>query len=325
MKSQTKQLDFTGQKIFVGIDVHKTTWKVATCTKNTKSTRWPVTIQKPFVINVKSYLDKHFAGAQFLCAYEAGFSGFWIKEELEKVGLSTLVAHAADIPTSDKERKQKEDKRDARKIATALRGGQIEGIYVPTQQAQLDRSIVRERYSIAKSLRRVKSQIKSHLAFFNMEISDKKLEKYWSSRYIAWLEEQRESHSDERLGLQIARLHSMRKTMLLSNRSIRKLSQAERHQKLFGILISVPGVGLLTSMLLIGEIIDMGRFANFDSLCSYVGFIPTTNSSAEKDRKGNLTKRCNGRLRSALVESSWSAIKNDQELLLKYEKFKERM
>ena len=325
MKSQAKQLDFTGQEIYVGMDVHKNTWRLATCTRHTKATRWPVTIQKPFVENVKKYLNKLFPGADFVCAYEAGFSGFWIKEELEKAGIQTLVAHAADIPTSDKERKHKEDKRDARKIANALKHGQIEGIYIPSQQAQLDRSIMRERYSIAKSLRRVKSQIKSHLAFFNIEICEEKLDQHWSKKYIAWLESEQTNRLDERLGLLIERLNSMRKTKLLANRTIRKLSRTKEHQNLYKRLASVPGIGLITGMLLIGEITDMARFSNFDALCSYVGFIPTTNSSGDKEKRGELTKRCNKRLRSALIESSWSAIRGDQELLLKYEVYKKRM
>ena len=56
MKSQVKALDFTGQKVFMGIDVHKRTWKVATCTLHTSPVNWPITINKPFVENLKRYM-----------------------------------------------------------------------------------------------------------------------------------------------------------------------------------------------------------------------------------------------------------------------------
>ena len=325
MKVQSKKLNFAGQEIFVGIDTHKETWRVATCTRHTAASKWPATIRKPFVTNVKKYLDKHFPGATFLCVYEAGFCGFWIKESMDKVGLPTIVVHAADVPTNDKERKQKGDKRDARKLASALKNGQLKEIYVPTRSKQLDRSVVRERYSIASSLRRIKTQIRSHLAFFNIEVSEEKLDQHWSRKYISWLESVQCDTRDDRLGLMIDRLHSMRQLKLKANQVLRNMSKSNEYSKLYNRLSSVPGIGLVTGMLLIGEIIDMNRFPNDDCLCSYVGFIPTTNSSGEKEKKGNLTQRCNKRLRSALIESSWSAIRHDQELLLKYETYRERM
>ena len=72
MQKEGNQLDFKGQKVFVGMDVHKLTWKVASCTVNTNPTKWPVTIRKPFVKNLKVHLNKHYPGADYICAYEAG-------------------------------------------------------------------------------------------------------------------------------------------------------------------------------------------------------------------------------------------------------------
>lgn len=325
MNKQDKQLDFTGQKVFVGMDVHKQSWKVATCTEYLNPTKWPVTVRKPFVVNLKKYLDKHFRGADFVCSYEAGFSGFWIQKELEKVGIKTIVAHAADIPTSDKERKQKEDKRDARKITKALKSGHITGIYVPGDQSLLDRSVVRERYSIAKSGRRIKSQIKSHLALYNIDIPDEMTNKHWSANFINWLKDEVKKHEDLTLDLQIDRLEKLRKLQLRANRAVRQLGMKPRHEELYRLLLSVPGIGPLTAMLLISELIDMRRFSNVDQLMSYAGFIPTTSGSGEKEKKGRLTKRCNGRIKSALVESSWVAIRIDSGLMLKYCTLKKRM
>jgi len=325
MKKQINHLNFTGQKVFIGLDVHKKTWRAATCTNNTNPTNWPVTIRKPFVKNLKNYLDKHFPGAEFECTYEAGFSGFWIQKDLEKLGIKTLVAHAADIPTSDKERKQKEDKRDARKIAKALKNGDIQGIYVPDDHALKDRSVVRERYSIAKSARRIKCQIKSHMALYNIEITEEMTKKHWSGIFVKWLEKEQVARGDETLELQLERLSLIRKLQLQANRRLRKMGMSPEKKEVYLILMSVPGIGALTAMLLITELINMDRFANFDQLCSYVGFIPTTNSSGDKEGKGSLTKRCNTRIKAALVESSWASIKGDSGLLLKYEELKKRM
>lgn len=325
MKAQGKKCSFNGQTVYVGIDVHKKTWKVSTCTKSTSPTQWAVTIEKPFESNLQRYLQKHYPGATFVCGYEAGFCGFWIHDSLKENGLKTLVLNSADIPTTDKERDQKEDRRDARKIAKALKNEDTSGIYVPPVQAQRDRSVVRERYSISRSSRRIKTQIKSHLALYGIEIPEEMVKRCWSRKFVEWLEGIRDAHQDITLSLQLERLYAMKELQKKADKAIRQLGEADRNRTVYELLLSVPGVGSTTAMLLLTEIIDMRRFSNVRQLCSYTGFVPTTHSSADKEKHGNITNRRNKRLRTALVESSWIAIKWDTELLSKYEELRKRM
>ena len=325
MKGQDSKINFDGQRVQVGLDVHKKDWKASFCTENRQPSVHPITIGHPLKENLSNYLDKNYPGADIEICYEAGFCGFWIYHELTALGYKVIVANPADIPTSDKERKHKEDKRDARKIARGMKEGSIEGIYVPSKEVLRERSMVRERYSIAKSLRRIKTQIRSHLMQYNMELPDYKSKNHWSKRYINDLTDLAEKESDLTLQFQLDRLNYLRNLMLKVNRSLRALGKSEKYVGLFTLLISVPGVGMLTAMQLLTEIIDMKRFSNFDKLCSYVGFIPMTHSSSENERVGPITKRSNKRLRTALVESSWTAIGSDPELLLKYEKYRKRM
>jgi len=49
-----------------------------------------------------TYLHKHFPN--YMCAYEAGYFGFWIYYQLNQMGVNCIVVHPADIPTKDKER-----------------------------------------------------------------------------------------------------------------------------------------------------------------------------------------------------------------------------
>lgn len=325
MKTQGTKRTFEGKTVYVGLDVHKATWKAATCTQHTSPGPWTLTIQKPFVENLRSHLDKHFPKATFLCGYETGFCGFWIHDALKAAGLPTIVLHAADIPTSDKERDQKDDRSDARKIARALKESSARGIYVPPKQAQIDRSVVRERYSVAKCNRRVKVQIKSHLALYGIEIPEDMSEQHWSGKFIKWLEQIRDTHGDKTLRLLLDRLFALRKVQLEANRTLRQLSREERYREIYAWILSVPGVGPLTSMLLVTEIVDICRFDSMRKLCSYMGFIPTKYSSSDKEVHGNMTNRRNKRLRTALIESSWTAIKCDPALLLKYEEYRKRM
>jgi transposase len=326
MKTQVREkISYAGQTVYVGLDVHKKTWKMAACTLHTNPGPWTITIERPFVKGLKDHLDKHYRGADILCGYEAGFCGFWIHDALQAVGLKTQVLHPADIPTTDKERDQKEDRRDARKIAKALKNGDARGIYVPCKQAQWDRSLVRERYSIVKSSRRVKVQIKSHLALYGIEIPEEMAGRHWSRNFITWLEKIQDERQDGTLKLLLERLELVRHLQLKADGATRSLSREERNKEVFQVLISVPGVGAITAMLLLTEIVDMERFSSFRRLCSYTGFIPTKYSSSDKEAPGTITSRRNKHLRTALIESSWVAIKYDSELMMKYEEYRKRM
>jgi len=323
MKTQVKKIDFSNQNIYCGVDVHKKRWQVTICTEH--MVQKSLSFERPFVDKLKHYLDKHYPGGNYYVAYEAGFSGFWPQKALKAAGMEAIVVNPADIPTTDKERKHKNDKRDSRKLALSLRSGELRGIYIPDDTALQHRSMVRERWSIANSERRVKNQIKCHLMFHGMEIPQEMDRSYWSRRFIGWLEQIQKEHSDEALAFKINRLLILRQLQVQATRSLRELAGHERYVKTYRILRSVPGVGLLTAMLLLVEIIDIKRFPRFAELCSYVGFIPTSKSSGEQERYGEMTNRKNNRITSGLVQSSWSAIKSDPELLMKYEHYRKKM
>ena len=99
-------------------------------------------------------MRKNFPGGSFSCAYEAGYSGFWIEEALRKEGVDCIVVNAADVPSKDKEKRYKTDRIDSRKIARCLRSGELEGIYCPSREELEDRSLLRTRQELVKQLTR---------------------------------------------------------------------------------------------------------------------------------------------------------------------------
>ena len=54
------------------------------------------------------------------------------------------------IPVTDKEKKQKEDKRDSIKIARTLHNGELKGIHVPKRETEELRTFVRYRKTLVK-------------------------------------------------------------------------------------------------------------------------------------------------------------------------------
>jgi transposase len=82
---------------------------------------------------------------------------------------------------------------------------------------------------------------------------------------------------------------------------------------------------MITAMTLITEIGDINRFKNPDNFRSFIGLIPSSKSSGEKDYQSGITKRTNQHLRYLLVEATWIAIRNDPYYLHHYKRYQKRM
>lgn len=326
MQQQVNQMTFQGQSIYVGIDVHAKDFKVSVMTQ---SLLYKTFSSPPSGEKVYKFLTENFPGASYHSAYEAGFSGFDLHRKLIKLGVNSIVVNPADIPTTDKERYQKEDKRDSRKIAHTLRAGQLKGIYVPSEKTHHDRSLIRAREALVKDLTRTKNRIKSLLYFHGLQYPAgfEQPGSHWSKRFFTALENLKMEHESGKSGLRIYldTAKQQRAMLLKINREIRELSMTTAYKEDVELLISIPGIGTLTAMIMLTELETINRFKDFPSLCSYVGLIPSTRSSGDSPIDTGITPRKNPRLRSIIIEGAWVAIRHDPALLLAYESLTKRM
>ena len=233
-----------------------------------------------------------------------------------------MVIHPADVPTTDKERQQKDDVRDSRKIARSLRNGELEGINVIGKMEEADRQVVRYRWLLARDRKRIMNRIKSHL-YFTGPVPPEMQEGNWSRAYLALLHQKAEE--SPALALMVKQYEMMRDLERVQMKQLRALFRQEPYATQMKLLRSVPGVGFLSAMVLMTEIGDMRRFSNSDKLAFFVGLVPATDSSGDSERANQRTKRGNKRLRTTLIECAWVAIRQDEELGLAYANLRKRM
>jgi len=322
--NNVSRLDFTGQQIYVGMDVHKKSWSISIFTDQFEHKTFS---QPPEVGVLVNYLKHNFPGAAYKSVYEAGFSGFWIHDSLREQGVECIVVNPADVPTKDKERATKTDRVDCRKLARSLRNDEIEGIYVPPRPKAEDRSLLRTRHGMVKKQTRCKNQIKSILCFYGINIPDELATSHWSKRFINWIDSVRMERASGNLALKVhlSELTHIRQTIAELNRAIRALANTEDYRNNVRILKTVPGISILTAMTLLTELYDISRFKTLDKLCSYVGLIPNTDSSGEKDHKTGMTGRRNAQLRVILIESAWTAVRKDPALMMAFDELCKHM
>jgi transposase len=326
MDTQSNKLDFKGQNIYVGLDVHLKSWKVTIMAEKLHHKTFS---QPPKPEILCQYLKKNFPGGSYYSAYEAGFCGYWIHNRLVLLGINSMVVNAADIPMTNKEKVQKTDVRDSRKIARSLRSGELSPIHVPKSKTLEDRTFLRTRSMFVRDLAKNRNRIKSFLHFRGIEIPESFLgnKSTWTKRFIDWLQK---LHFDEPSGkkaLEVLVLLSisLRTSVLQITRQIQELAMTPEYQEQVKLLRSIPGIGLLTAMTLLTEIETMDRFSNIDKLCGFIGLIPSTHSSGDSDVVGNITPRGHSILRSAIIESAWTAARLDPALIKSYHDYCKRM
>lgn len=323
IKVQNKT-DFTGRKLFVGIDVHKLRWQVAVYYEGLILSNTSIEGSADALI---IHLRKYYSGATFHCVYESGPFGFTLCRSLWAAGMECMVVNPADIPGTDKERRSKTDKVDARKLAMHLAAGLLNPVHVPTEKLQKQRSLIRYRKKLWGDLCRAKNRLKSELLFQGILIPKQYDNPHWSHNFLHWIEQQALKDEDlqDTLLLMLEEVKLLRVLLLKTERKLRELMWSSEYKEKSNLLRSIPGVGPLTAMLFLMEVGDVSRFKTFDQLNRFIGFCPDSHSSGEKDRHTGISLRKHSQLRSMLVEAAWQLIRRDAAMLDHYKALTKRM
>src|SRR6266487_3316178 len=153
-------IDFSGKSIYVGIDVHQKDYQVAKIYNGICLGNHRMAANEDGLIE---HLRSHYPGADFHCVYESCAWGFNLQRRLTAAGMECMVVHAADVSTSDKERKRKTDPVDALKLARNLESRDLKAIHVPDETIQKERNLIRYRSGVVGNINRIKNKIKSLL------------------------------------------------------------------------------------------------------------------------------------------------------------------
>lgn len=105
MRSENNKNLFDGQSFYLGIDVHKKSWKVTVLGEQYEHKTMS---QNPDPEILANYMKRNFPGGNYQAVYEAGFSGFGACRKLNQLGIDCMVIHPGRC--SDKsEREATED------------------------------------------------------------------------------------------------------------------------------------------------------------------------------------------------------------------------
>lgn len=99
----------------------------------------------------------------------------------------------------------------------------------------------------------------------------------------------------------VASMEAIEKQLHASNRLLEERAAAD---PVCTRLMSVPGVGPITSLTFTASVEDPQRFARSEDVGAYAGLAPRRSQSGERDVRGNISKAGDPMLRRALYEAA---------------------
>jgi transposase len=315
----TNKINVNGKMVNVGIDVHKQSWHVTALIEGVVVVA--VTIQPYYSVLQK--LLAQFKGAKIRIAYEAGFSGFNLYEELKADGMECIVVPPSLIPVESGNR-VKTDKRDSRKLAQYLENNHLKKVYVLSKQERAHRQYVRTRRQLSNHRTDVMRQIKSLILFHGIPLPGVDTS-FWTRPFLASLRGvETDEYLSRSLNVLIDLYEYLTQQVKQMTREVRRLARTEKYAQRVKLLKTIPGVGLLSAMEILTELQEVSRFSTADQIAAYLGLTPSQYSSGQHVRMGRITHMGNHRLRTRMVECSWILIKKDAALHKTYEALKKR-
>lgn len=298
--------------VFSGLDVDKRSISVTFTDHDRflKSLRMPYSAE-----HLLNHVRKHFPNKKVAFVYEAGPTGYGLYDGIVAQGYPCLIAAPSMIPKAPGQR-VKTNRLDSKALSENLRGGQLKSIHVPSPTYRELRHLTQLRDVLVSELVGMKQRIKSLLLFEGIEFPPAPPGSQWSFLVKDKLRKLACSGTVRfKLDQLLDSLEFNEKQVLKAIREIRRYCQNDPElSQCMKYLMTLPGIGWITASQLLARIGDWRELNNIRQLGGFLGLVPTEHSTGERVDRGSITRTGDERLRSKLIQASWSAIRQDGEL-----------
>jgi transposase len=291
---------------FLGLDVHAETIAVAVAEPDGE-VRSLCTIANR-EDSIRKFIRKLGPPEHLRACYEAGPTGFVLYWQLTQLGVDCAVVAPSLVPKKPGDR-VKTDRRDAMKLARSHRSGDLTAVWVPDEDSEALRDLVRQREAAKQDQLRARHRLTKFLLRTGQRPPLGL--KAWTERYMRWLAQVRYTQPAR----EVTRLDCMNEVEHMSAR-VGRLEEAilevvklapQPMQELIRGLQALRGVAHISAVTIAAELGNISsRFDSARKLMGYCGVFPSENSSGKRIRKGGITKSGNAHLRRIVVESAWS-------------------
>jgi transposase len=231
-----------------------------------------------------------------------GSAHYWGRE-LEAMGHQVWLLHPGDVARYRDGNKT--DRADAKAVLEAARNAAIDPVPVKSQEQQAIAALHRMRQGYLQTRTARINAVRGHLREFGIVIPV-------GARHVVARAASALATTELPDVLRRALVDLLAEIEELQARAEQLRSQLERLAKTMpeaGVLMSVPGIGVLTATALVAFVGDPNRFRSGRDLAAYLGLTPREHSSGQVRRLGRITKRGNSYVRMMLIHGARSALR----------------
>jgi transposase len=292
----------------IGLDVHQNS--TALCRLDANGKRVHERVIRGGFHEVHAELKK--ITHPFKVAFEASCGYGTLHDLLDGLHMvqEVQVAHPAQLKLICRS-KNKNDRGDARKIATLLYMDELPRVHVPSIDGRAWRGFIEHRRRLVDKRTRVKNALRALLR--SLGIKGPSRHGLWFKKGLQWLE-----------GLELpTALDRLKRASLLAELRLldqevknaeRELDQIAAKDWRVALLRSIPGVGPRTAEAVAAYIDKPERFSSIKSIGKYFGVIPMQDASAGRNRLGHITREGPATVRKLIVQAAWQAIRQSVRL-----------
>jgi transposase len=288
--------------VYVGLDVHKDSIVIAIAREGREAAEnWKTIpnegtrLRKALKLLVKN-------GEVLKVCYEAGPTGFGLYRQLREVEIDCIVVAPSLVPGKPGDR-VKTDRRDARRLAHFLRSGDLTEVHVPDEAVEAIRDLERARDDARCAERAARHQLSKFLLRH-----DRRWEgTTWTRRHQDWIRAQEFVHAAQQRVLEdyLKAVEDLAERVERLTAQMEELVQETTLAPLVQALQAFRGISVVSAVTIAAEAGDLRRFATASQFMSYVGLVPSEDSTGKRKRQGAITRCGNAHLRRILVEAAW--------------------
>lgn len=306
MVAQTEALVLVppGCHACVGIDLHKDTMTICVLVRGTGE----VAFRKIACKNREQIVEffrtlprPHTVAIEVVGLYR------WLWTLLEPV-VEKLVLCDATQARALAGRRLKTDREDAANVAELLAAGRLPLAYAPPEEVQILRDWSRQRNRLSRAHARILHGVKS-LMNSNNRPGPERLNSARLTGYLTAYGDKLPERHVRMLWQNVRQLSLVEEEIDVCEREIARLLDRPRFASAAALLVSIPGVALVTSATVLAEIGDFSRFPDGKAIGRYAGLTPRLYASGGKERHGHISKTGPKDLRWVLQQAAWTAIR----------------
>jgi transposase len=282
--------------VYVGIDVHRKRSQVAVIGQDGK-----ICLNRNVVNGSEAMLrlvGSFPAGTPV--AFEAAYGWGWLAAMLEGQGLEPHMVHPLRCKAIASAR-LKNDKVDAAILAQLLRADLLPGAWIAPPGVRDLRALVRHRVSLVRLRTRMQNKIHAVAADHGHD----RPASYQPGPGRAWLDSlDLPPVPRQVIAGCLAVTGHLGPQIAAADGQLRALARSDPRAQ---VLMTLPGIGPFTAMVIIAETGDITRFPTARKLAAWAGLTPTVRGSDVKVRHGHISKQGSPVLRWALGQAAQTA------------------